>query len=412
LLNKLILAHDNAVNIALKHIEKEEIKARVQKSGKRKVQNTGNLIAAKFQHDVNRVLEPQLHTHSVVMNLTKIDGKYKALDTGTLLKKGSNTVKNLGQFYRQALKDELQKNGLELRDTDKEQSFFELKEVDDKLIKAFSSRTFEIRKEIFVLKKRYPNLTESQLSLRAFFGTRKAKLKDVDRNAIRAENIKIMEKYVDTNFLLKKLNKKNDLKKDVLIPGDREFAVLLDQVKYNIDNKYHRTLTNLANKISIKIEMPINKAFEKIKQKEQKDKKELKTMHQVVVLNLFKTRLDTEKLYSSFNNQNENKLIMEEKFENRRIRKTGDRDRLTQVFSRVSSELTKAKQTHFRDVGNTPTKGERRERGADTQRVNDVVNRDAGRDIKTSQAVTLEDVKLAEQGYRESVKHNNKEREL
>jgi len=156
LLANIVKAHDNAVNAALKHIEKEEIKARVQKNGKRKV------------------LEPQLHTHSVVMNLTKIDGKYKALDTGTLLRKGSKTVKNLGQFYRESLKHELRKNGLELRDTDKEQSFFELQEVDDKLIKAFSSRTFEIKKEIFALKKKHPNLTESQLSLRAFFGTRKA----------------------------------------------------------------------------------------------------------------------------------------------------------------------------------------------------------------------------------------------
>src|SRR3990167_4042590 len=67
----LTKAHDNAVNAALSHIEQEQIKARVQVNGKRKNVNTGNLIAAKFQHDINRALDPQLHTHSVIFNITK-----------------------------------------------------------------------------------------------------------------------------------------------------------------------------------------------------------------------------------------------------------------------------------------------------------------------------------------------------
>ena len=100
---------------------------------------------------------------------------------------------------------------------------------------------------------------------------------------------------------------------------------------------------------------------------------------------------------------------MEEKFENRRARKTSHRDRFIEISSRVSSELAEAKRTHLRDVANTATRAERRERGADIERVDDVIAGNARRDIKTSQAVTIKDIKLAEQGYQESL---NKEKEL
>ncbi len=409
LLTRLTKAHDYAVNAALSHIEQEHIKARVQKNKRRVSKKTENFIAAKFQHDINRNLEPQLHTHSVIMNFSKIDGKYRAIDASNLLKKGSKIVKNLGQFYRQSLKEELLKNGLELRETNQKESFFELREIDDDLIQAFSNRSHQIKNEVIKLKKKFPNLSESQLNLRAFFKTRKTK-KDVDRDKVRSKNIELMSKHTDINSLLKKLNRKSELKQNVIIPNEREFAVLLDQVKHNINNKYHRTLLNMATKIAAKIDIPIHQAYQKIKTKEQQDKKELKTMHEVVVLNLEKTRLDTEKLYSSFN-RNENKLILEEHFENRRVGKTSHRDRFIEISSRVSNEFAEAKRTHLRDVANTATRAERRERGANIERVDDVIAGDARRDIKTSQAVTIEDVKLAERGYRESV-NNNKEKEL
>jgi conjugative relaxase-like TrwC/TraI family protein len=186
-------AHNNAVNTALNHIEQEHIKTRVQKNGKRKSINTGNMIAAKFQHDINRDLSPQLHTHSVIFNFTKSsDGKYRSLDGSHLLQKGQAALsQSVGQFYREALKNELQKAGFELRDVDKSQSFFELKNVDDSLIQAFSSRTIAIKAKVEELKKEHPHLSKSQLSLRAFFNTRQTK-KEVDRDEVRVKNVELM----------------------------------------------------------------------------------------------------------------------------------------------------------------------------------------------------------------------------
>ena len=45
-------------------------------------ETTGKLVYAEFMHDTSRALDPQLHTHNVVCNVTRAgDGRYKALET-------------------------------------------------------------------------------------------------------------------------------------------------------------------------------------------------------------------------------------------------------------------------------------------------------------------------------------------
>ncbi len=34
-------------------------------------QNTGNLVVASFRHETSRALDPELHTHAFVMNMTQ-----------------------------------------------------------------------------------------------------------------------------------------------------------------------------------------------------------------------------------------------------------------------------------------------------------------------------------------------------
>ena len=49
------------------------------------MQKTGKLVAATFLHDVNRLGEPQLHVHAVIVNATKgADGKWHALKNDVL----------------------------------------------------------------------------------------------------------------------------------------------------------------------------------------------------------------------------------------------------------------------------------------------------------------------------------------
>jgi conjugative relaxase-like TrwC/TraI family protein len=48
----------------------------------RMLETTGNLVIASFKHETSRKLDPQLHIHNVVMNMTRrSDGKFVALET-------------------------------------------------------------------------------------------------------------------------------------------------------------------------------------------------------------------------------------------------------------------------------------------------------------------------------------------
>ncbi|MEA2017533.1 MAG: MobF family relaxase, partial [Campylobacterota bacterium] len=373
----ILKAHDNAVNGSLNHIEQEHIKSRIQKNGKRVTLNTGNCIAAKFQHDTSRDLAPQLHTHSVIFNFTKIDNKYRALDASQLLKKNSPIIKNLGQFYRQNLKDELVKAGFSLRDIDKSQSFYELSSVNDELIKAFSSRSKAIKAKVKQLKKSHPHLSDSQLNMRAFFNTRTAK-KEVDRDAVRLKNVELMSKFTDVDKLLSNLQPIVKVKSDIKI-DDKELIKIANQVKRQISNKYHKTPLNIATQVATKLNNPIsiNEIYTKIKTKEINEQKQLNSMNDVLVASLKATKLDTQKLFNSLNSlKGVDKHQIEEKLENGR--EPSNRDRFIAIINQQSNRVTRAEQLNNRDVADLVATTERgQSRGDEFERYDDVTNRDA-----------------------------------
>ncbi|HEY5215190.1 MAG TPA: MobF family relaxase, partial [Acidobacteriaceae bacterium] len=74
-------AHQQAVNVALHELERYT-QARI--GGNRPAEITGQLVAAKFQHDTARPVDgyaaPQLHTHVVIFNMTEREnGQMRAL---------------------------------------------------------------------------------------------------------------------------------------------------------------------------------------------------------------------------------------------------------------------------------------------------------------------------------------------
>ena len=82
----LLAAHNDAVKVALKELEKfatARVRARKSNSDRR----TGNIIAARFQHDTSRALDPHLHTHCIIFNAThdRQEGRWKALQTYDML---------------------------------------------------------------------------------------------------------------------------------------------------------------------------------------------------------------------------------------------------------------------------------------------------------------------------------------
>ncbi|EBW1823254.1 conjugative relaxase, partial [Salmonella enterica subsp. enterica serovar Typhimurium] len=76
---RIIEAHDRAVTKAIEEAERLAL-GRFTVNKKTHVENTNKLIVGKFRHETSRELDPDLHTHAFVMNLTKTsDGKWRSL---------------------------------------------------------------------------------------------------------------------------------------------------------------------------------------------------------------------------------------------------------------------------------------------------------------------------------------------
>lgn len=140
----MIEAHEAAVASTLAKIEEREIGARITKNGKTEHIKTGNMLCGKFNHYVSRSSDPQLHTHAVIMNQTKYEGKMYAVDNQSLY-----TNKILyGQIYRNALAAELLQRGYDVTVTDINKGFFELKDMDAAILEQFSSRRQQIVEQL------------------------------------------------------------------------------------------------------------------------------------------------------------------------------------------------------------------------------------------------------------------------
>ncbi|MBN1294684.1 MAG: relaxase domain-containing protein [Candidatus Latescibacteria bacterium] len=147
--------HSIAVTKALETIQNSFAITREGAGGCRSYR-TGNLLAARFNHHESRELDPQLHTHCVIMNMTKgRDGKYRALEMGEMFK---NQL-FIGQVYRNQLAVELQKLGYRIDVTERHKGLFEIAGVDRSIIDEFSTRRKQIEK---ILKEQPENEFERQ----------------------------------------------------------------------------------------------------------------------------------------------------------------------------------------------------------------------------------------------------------
>ncbi|VWC40738.1 TrwC protein [Burkholderia lata] len=138
---RVIAAHDAAVADALKMLESKVVaRKKVKKLSFR--EHTNNFVVAKFQHDLSRDQDPQLHTHAVVMNLTqREDKRWTALSNEEMLK----SVKVTGAYYRARLAERLQDMGYDIRAT---RHGFEMASVPDAAIEMFSQRSRTIEKHL------------------------------------------------------------------------------------------------------------------------------------------------------------------------------------------------------------------------------------------------------------------------
>jgi len=136
---RIIAAHNRAVKIALKELEQfagARVRARKSNSDRR----TGNIVAALFQHDTSRALDPHLHTHCIIFNATHDDreGCWKALQNYEML----GAQKYAENVYYHELAHALRACGYTI--VNAAHGDFEIAEISRELCDRFSKRHREI----------------------------------------------------------------------------------------------------------------------------------------------------------------------------------------------------------------------------------------------------------------------------
>lgn len=113
---------------------------RVAKQNSERV--TGSIVAACFQHDTSRALDPHLHTHCVVFNATfdPVENRWKALQTAGMYR----VQKFAENVYFHELSKGLRGLGYEIANNARN---FEIKQVTASLIRRFSKRHEQIEAE-------------------------------------------------------------------------------------------------------------------------------------------------------------------------------------------------------------------------------------------------------------------------
>jgi conjugative relaxase-like TrwC/TraI family protein len=174
---ELIECHNRAIAKMVDYIEKNFGAYRVKHKGKETTVHTGKLLFAALNHYTARPvtekgitsIDPQLHTHLLVMNTTKTaDGKWYSLAKDAMLHDLSLTC-----LYDQWLAEEIQDAGYRIRQTPDR---FELADISDEQVTIFSKRRNQAKK---IAEEKGQTVREAVLS------SRKGKIDDLTLDELR-----------------------------------------------------------------------------------------------------------------------------------------------------------------------------------------------------------------------------------
>jgi conjugative relaxase-like TrwC/TraI family protein len=173
--SRLLEAHDRAVEKALSELERH---AQAWVHGGHDVVTTGNVVAASFRHETSRALDPQLHSHCVVLNITcRVDGEWRAINARGIFR----AQRLCNEVYQAELRRELVRLGYEVQ-TYKDgrsgrQRVTGIAGFHDEHLKQFSKRSHEIEREL-----NSRGLRSARHAERVTLSTRKAK--GIDREVL------------------------------------------------------------------------------------------------------------------------------------------------------------------------------------------------------------------------------------
>lgn len=164
---RVINAHERAVRSALKEFE-AFTGTRVRTAGQNTDRSTGNFIAALFTHDTSRALDPHLHTHCIVFNLTHddVEKRWKALQPHGLFQ----AQKFAENAYYHELARELRQCGYQIEN--RAGGDFQVVGVSKELCDRFSKRDAQIDAALEKLLREKPKLaTADRSALRRHLAT-------------------------------------------------------------------------------------------------------------------------------------------------------------------------------------------------------------------------------------------------
>ena len=179
--DRIVEAHDRAVEATLGWIEKNGAETRMKDPGTGQMGRVGGqkIVAATFRHDTSRNLDPQLHSHAVLANMVRgEDGKWRSMaNEGLYLRQ-----KLIGMLYRNELAGGLARLGYGIEKTHAD-GRFEIAGVSREAVEAFSTRRAEI--EAAMAERNLGTSADNpRLAERAALMTRAAK-RDIDREELR-----------------------------------------------------------------------------------------------------------------------------------------------------------------------------------------------------------------------------------
>ncbi|EPU6130791.1 conjugative transfer relaxase/helicase TraI [Enterobacter kobei] len=180
----MLEAHNHAVRVAAGYVEKL-ISARDTKDGVTSIVHTGKMVAAAYTHDTSRNLDPQLHTHLLIANMTESGGKWKALATDYIHNAGfiETVMKHqvtLGKIYRSALRQQVESLGHEVEETGKN-GLWEIKGIPEEVREEYSSRGREI---------------QGAVGAEATLRSRDVAAKDTRRAKVDPSRLRLMERWL------------------------------------------------------------------------------------------------------------------------------------------------------------------------------------------------------------------------
>jgi conjugative relaxase-like TrwC/TraI family protein len=183
---RLLKAHHEAVADAIAEAEKLA-SVEDQRGGQKQVRKTGNLAVATYDHDTSRELDPQVHTHAVVFNMSHDEetGDWKSLYSPVFYEQRGY----LTEVYRNSYAAKVMALGFEIENRLDEKGkdlSFDLKRVSPPLCKKLSKRSNQKKEAIAEFTRewgREPTDNEVTVLVRE---TRQDKLRKISTAEVRA----------------------------------------------------------------------------------------------------------------------------------------------------------------------------------------------------------------------------------